>query len=168
MESVGSLLAPTAGRPLSAGELRRAADLYLSIAYVSAPVPGAVLKRLDWSPGKSLAELLSGPPFERVGTAKTGDAIVALRLGNSRYPHMKLQIQAWDSSDGFLLSVNTHDQVLSLDPNSPEAPAFQSLQAENQRTKEAIEQAWDAAGLPTFLRFLRDYLAANACPTEPR
>ena len=52
--------------------------------------------------------------------------------------------------------------MLSLDPNSPDASAFRALQAENQRLKEAIEQAWDQAGLPTFLRYLREYIADRA------
>src|SRR5262249_9104499 len=84
-------------------------------------------------------------------------AIYALRLGNARYPHMKLQIQPWPNPAGFLLSVNTHDQVLALDPNASDADAFRALQAENQRLKEAIEQAWDEADPPTFLPYLRDY-----------
>ena len=58
-----------------------------------------------------------------------------------------------------MLSVNTHDQVLALDPNASDMPAFRDLQAENQRLKEVIEQAWDDAGLPTFLRYLREYIA---------
>jgi hypothetical protein len=37
-------------------------------------------------------------------------------------------------------------------------PAFRELQAENQRLKESIEQGWDDAGLPTFLRYLREYI----------
>jgi hypothetical protein len=71
---------------------------------------------------------------------------------------MKLQIQPWPNQAGFMLSVNTHDQVLAMDPNTSDLPAFRLLQAENQRLKEAIEQAWDDAGLPTFLRYLRDYI----------
>ena len=35
------------------------------------------------------------------------------------------------------------------------------LQAENQRYKEAIEAAWDRDGLPTFLRYLRDYIRSQ-------
>jgi hypothetical protein len=60
-----------------------------------------------------------------------------------------------------MLSVNTHDQVLALDPNASDSDAFRALQAENQRVKEQIEAAWDAAGLPTFLRYLRDYIDAQ-------
>ncbi len=71
---------------------------------------------------------------------------------------MKLQIQPWPNNAGFMLSVNSHDQVSGLDSGAVDAQAFRELQAENQRLKEAIEEAWDDAGLPTFLRYLRDYI----------
>ena len=74
---------------------------------------------------------------------------------------MKMQVQPWDGKDGFLLSVNTHDHALSLDLKADDAEAFMALQAENQKLKVAIEQAWDEAGLPTFPRYLRDYLAGH-------
>ena len=62
---------------------------------------------------------------------------------------MKLQIQTWPNRTGFMLSVNSHDQVSGLD-NGVDVQAFRELQVENQRLKEAIEAAWDAAGLPNF------------------
>jgi hypothetical protein len=141
--------------------LRRAIEVYLAHAYPSGQWPDAVRRRLEWPAEADAATLLTRPPFERAAkaTGGRGASIFALRLGNMRYPHMKLQIQPWPNAVGFLLSVNTHDQVLSLDPNSADAPAFRSLQAENQRLKEAIEQAWDQASLPTFLRYLREYIA---------
>jgi len=43
-----------------------------------------------------------------------------------------------------------------------DAQAFRELQAENQRLKEAVEQAWDDAGLPTFLRYLREYIQSQS------
>ncbi len=67
---------------------------------------------------------------------------------------MKLQIQAWPNEAGFMLSVNTHDQVLALDPESSDAQAFRDLQSENQRLKEAIESAWDKAVSPPSLNYL--------------
>ena len=116
-------------------------------------------RRLDWPEGLDVAALLSRPPFEQVNPPEPDTpAIHALRLGNARYPHMKLQIQPWPHSSGYLLSVNTHDQVLSLNPNARDFEAFRTLQAENQRLKESIEKAWDEAGIPTFLRYLRRYL----------
>ena len=88
--------------------------------------------------------------------------IYALRLGNFRYPHMKMQIQPWSNAAGFMLSANTHDQVAGLDVGAADAQAFRALQAENQRLKEAIEQAWDELGLPTFLRHLREYIQSRS------
>lgn len=139
--------------------LRQAVDLYVALAYPSGSLPEMVRRRLEWAPDVDAATLLTRLPFERANKATGGAApIFALRLGNARYPHMKLQIQPWPNEAGFMLSVNTHDQVLTLDPNAGDAPAFRELQAENQRLKEAIEHAWDRAGLPTFLSYLRKYI----------
>ena len=157
---------PPSFRHVRLDGLRGAIGLYLAIAYPDGPPPEAVRKRLDWPSEGDPDALFTHPPFERVGKSPTGASIVALRLGNVRYPHMKLQVQPWDDGQGFLLSVNTHDQVLALDPRSPDAPAFRALQSENQRIKEAIESAWDEAGLPTFNRYLRDYIANHPAPPE--
>ena len=102
-----------------------------------------------------------------MGKGLDDSPIVGLRLGNARYPHMKLQVQPWDGPEGFLLSVNTHDHALALEPGVDDAEAFMALQAENQRLKVAIEQAWDEAGLPTFPRYLRNYLALQAAGHSP-
>ena len=153
--------------------LRRSVEVYLALAYPSGPPPEGIRRRLEWSVDADsdidAATLFARPPFERVGKAAGagGASIYALRLGNTRYPHMKLQIQPWPNAAGFLLSVNTHDQVLALDPNAADAPAFRELQAENQRLKEAIEQAWDQSGLPTFLRYLREYIASRGEVATP-
>jgi len=147
--------------------LRRAVEIYLAIAYQVNEPPPAVRRRLTWPPDIEGWELLDGPPFERVGKGPDDRPICGLRLGNARYPHMKMQVQPWDGKDGFLLSVNTHDHALALDPEGDDAEAFMALQAENQRLKVAIELAWDEAGLPTFPRYLRDYLAFQAAARAP-
>jgi hypothetical protein len=148
--------------------LRKAAEIYLARAYPGAEPPEVVRRRLDWPAELDAATLLNHPPFERVGRPGAGRPLIyALRLGNVRYPHMKLQVQPWPNPAGLLLSVNTHDRVLTLDPNAADADAFRALQAENQRLKEAIELAWDEAGLPTFLRYLRDYIDGHAPPPYP-
>jgi hypothetical protein len=139
--------------------IRRAAELYIQFAYPSGQIPDAVNRRLSWSPGVTPAEVLSRPPFERAGRVPgTQTPIYALRLGNARYPHMKLQIQPWPNEEGLMLSVNTHDQIAGMDLLGSEGPAFKQLQSENQQLKETIEQAWEAAGLPTFLNYLRAYI----------
>lgn len=143
--------------------LRQALEIYLGQAYPTGTPPEVVRRRLTWPPDVEPAALLTRAPFECVGKGGSGGSpVYALRLGNYRYPHMKLQIQPWPNEAGFMLSVNTHDQVLALDPESSDAQAFRDLQSENQRLKEAIESAWDKAGLPTFLNYLRRYIESRA------
>jgi len=149
--------------------LRRATEIYLDLAYPSGQVPEPVQRRLVWRDGCAAEELLTGPPFERAGKGPgRSSPIYALRLGNHRYPHMKLQIQTWPNLAGFMLSVNTHDQVTGLDLGVADAQVFRDLQADNQRLKERIEESWDDAQLPTFLRYLRDYIKNQAAdPAAP-
>ena len=143
--------------------LRSAVDTYLKVAYPSGTIPEIVRRRLVWSNGSDSESLLGRPPFERAGKMPGHQTpIYALRLGNHSYPHMKLQIQPWENEAGFMLSVNTHDQVAGLDVGAADAQAFRDLQAENQRLKEAIEQAWDDLRLPTFLRYLREYIQSHS------
>jgi hypothetical protein len=146
--------------------LRRAAAVYLDLAYPAGAIPEVVHRRLNWGEDSTTGERLTRPPFERAGTAPGRQTpIYALRLGNHRYPHMKLQIQPWPNDAGFMLSVNTHDQVTGVNLSEGDARAFRDLQEENQRLKETIERAWDEAGLPTFLRYLRDYIESRRAET---
>jgi hypothetical protein len=139
--------------------LRSAVEIYLRHAYPLGEIPEVIRRRLVWSEEAAAETILTRPPFERAGKMPGQETpIYALRLGNLRYPHMKLQIQPWENEAGFMLSVNAHDQVAGLDVGAADAHAFRELQAENQRLKEAIEQAWDDEGLPTFLRYLREYI----------
>jgi hypothetical protein len=143
--------------------LRTAVETYLKIAYPSGVFPEVVRRRLVWPEPLAIGDLLTKPPFERAGKLPGQQTpVFALRLGNWRYPHMKLQIQPWSNTAGFMLSVNTHDQVGALDTGAADAEAFRELQAENQRLKENIEQAWDDAGLPTFLSYLREYIQSRS------
>ncbi len=143
--------------------LRKAVEIYLRHAYPTGDRPENVKRRTTWAEGLPPRELFARPPFERAGkTPGSESPIYALRLGNGRYPHMKLQFQPWNNAEGLMLSVNTHDQIAGLDLVADDAEAFRSLQAENQRLKEAIERDWGAEGLPTFLDFLRTYIESRA------
>ena len=149
-------------RGLSVGILRRAVEVYLRHAYPDGPVPEVVRRRLNWSDAPEVRDLLACAPFEPVTVASDPrhSPIYSLRLGNHSYPHMKLQVQAWDTPAGYLLTVNTHDQIMDLDPNAPGAAEFRELQIKNRTLKEAIEQDWDREGLPNFHRYLRECLTA--------
>jgi hypothetical protein len=150
---------PLEYRGLTVADLRRAVTTYIGLAYPSGAIPDRVAERLKWPDGIGLDELLAGPAFEKTGPADSGTPVHALRLGNARYPHMKLQVQPWPTSVGYMLSVNTHDQLSGLPLKTPDAQQFEALQRENQRIKEAVEDAWDRQGFPTFLRYLRDLIA---------
>jgi hypothetical protein len=158
---------PLESRELTVDDLRRAVGTYLSIAYPNGSIPDRVAERLRWREGIGLRDLLAEPAFEKAGASESGTPIHALRLGNARYPHMKLQIQPWPNSLGYMLSVNTHDQLSGLPLKAPDAQQFEALQRENQRIKEAVEDAWDRQGLPTFLRYLRDYIAQGQIVPGP-
>jgi len=60
--------------------------------------------------------------------------------------------------------VVTDEPPATDEPNAADAEGFRALQAENQKIKEAIEAAWDRAGLPTFLRYLREYIDNQSVP----
>ena len=76
--------------------LREAVAIYMALSYPDQNYPPSVAKRLVWAEESDPVSLLGQAPFETVGKNKpTGTTIYALRLGNSRYPHMKLQIQPW-------------------------------------------------------------------------
>jgi hypothetical protein len=138
-------------------ELRRAVDVYLALAYPDGGIPEVVKRRLNWESGEAVADLVTRAPFETI--AKPGQRTVyCLRLGNARYPNMKMQIQSWPTSVGYLLSVNAHDQISGIPDDAPGMAEFREIQESNRVLKERIEQAWDEAGLPTFLRYLRSYL----------
>ena len=152
--------------PFQVADLKRATEIYLGHAYPSGVIPAAIQRRLLWPEGADASALLALPIFETIGHRDNlGDPLASqseespcvhcLRLGNARYPHMKLQIQAFGNRAGYMLSVNTHDQV-SLPSDSVDFERFREVQRENQRLKRSIEIDWRSAGLPTFNAYLEE------------
>jgi hypothetical protein len=91
-----------------------------------------------------------------------------LRLGSLRYPHLKMQVVDCDRAGTWVFGVDTHDGLV-LDPCHPDAERLLRLQTDNRRLKEAIERAWEAAGLLTFNALLRRGLECgeDQRPTPP-
>jgi CheY-like chemotaxis protein len=89
----------------------------------------------------------------------------ALRLGNHRYPFMKLVVQEYLVKGEYFFCVDTHDN-LDVRPSSPDYVAWEDLKSWNRRLKRAIEDDWAAAGLPTHddLRQLIEELASLERP----
>jgi CheY-like chemotaxis protein len=131
---------------MTAAHVRRAVELYLQHAYP----PGSALFGAppDLDGAASVPEILErfeAPPREQ----DSGFKRYALRLGNVRYPFMKLVVQEYLVDGEFFFSVDTHDD-LDVRPTAPDYERWQELKRENRRLKEAIEQSWRAAGLPTL------------------
>lgn len=153
----------------------RAIDLYLRVAYrpsggatpdesaaageLPKAVPSAVRNRLQALRELPDAEFFQSPHFERDMPEAQGPSRYALRLGNRAYPHMKLVVHRAPTGGGFLFRTDTHDAHCRPDPSSREYGVFCALMDQNRVTAEAIEAAWEEAGLPTFKKFLRDDLA---------
>ena len=127
---------------LSAELIDHALHLYLSIAW-----PGKEGdKRPDLDMAGRGAEVLSGFTDE---SRRDGDRRYILRLGNSRYPHMKFVIEEYLLPGEYVFSVDTHDQ-LDLKPDFPDYEAWQKLKEENSQVKARIEAAWRLEGIPTY------------------
>lgn len=133
----------------SPGDVWRAVEAYLAVAYDAAP-PAAVEARLAKLRAAPEAEFYESEAFERV------EDRYALRLGNRHYPHMKLVIEA--SHGRALFRADTHDRHF-LDLVSPSDPGLAQLMASNAALARAIEDAWSALGLFTSRAHLRDQMA---------
>jgi CheY-like chemotaxis protein len=136
-------------------QLRRAVRIYLDIAYANAPIPKRVEKRLRFPTTDSFSEILHCELFEVPEQNKAQpDSRYRLRLGNCRYPHMKLTVQWIEADQQVIFGVETHDRHIGVPRDSAEAAEFRELQRFNEQLKSAIEEAWQKAGLPTFCDLL--------------
>jgi CheY-like chemotaxis protein len=87
-----------------------------------------------------------------------------LRLGNSRYPNMKLVLEEYLLAGEFVLAVDTHDDAVVL-AGDPDEPAWKELRNWNLSLKRRIEARWKNAGLPTYAA-LREVLRRSARPNR--
>ena len=161
---------PTAALPLPAGTpsavrarletLRSTPDdaFYDSAVFeVGATAPACPPGTAVGSAGGSGTRAGAAPP-PPVRENRDGPTRYALRLGNRHYPHMKLVIDRAPDGRSYLLRADTHDAHCQPRPGSRESAEFAELARQNRAVAEAIEAGWQAAGLPTFKKFLRDDL----------
>ncbi len=139
---------------IGASAVRLAAEIYLRHAY-----PAAARWRapsVDLSGGKSARDLL--PRFEDESEERDGRRTgrYVLRLGNSRYPHMKLALEESILSDEYAFCVDTHDN-LNVSPDAPDYARWNAVRDHNRRLAEEIERAWEEEGVPT-VRDIKDRL----------
>lgn len=130
-----------------------------------ADTPSAVRSRLETLRSTPDDAFYDSPVFERPPPnakesrdPRAAPARYALRLGNRNYPHMKLVIDRAPDGNLYLLRADTHDAHVQPRPGSRDFVAFQQLAMANRELADRIESAWEAQGLPTFKKFLRDDL----------
>ena len=148
--------------------LEQAVRLYLEEAYGGARVPDKVLARLAWPAGPDTLEQLAGaevfdPPSLMAGDVPPAECDrLRLRLGNPRYPHMKLGVDRVPDSGDWVLVVDCHDRQLMAAVQEDERAALEALIRSNNELKARIERRWAEAGLPTFEQYIRSRLAHGA------
>ncbi len=143
----------------SVGQLRRAIDIYLRVAYTTGQLPEVVkLRLLPWA-GLPEDALVEPAWFE--ACVQEGRQQLALRLGHPGYPHMKLVLEESPDVSGYLFRADAHDRHLFAPPGSPDAAGLEQVRRVNAQIIEQIEREWMAAGLPTFRAYLRKQVEAR-------
>jgi hypothetical protein len=136
----------------------QAIEIYMSRAYEGPlPQPIQVRARLEGLRQQPAEKFYECPVLER--DIHVPPTSYGLRLGNRKYPHMKLAVQAASDDARFFFKADTHDRHCCPAPSSPEYKEFLALMESNEALAKQIESDWSAAGLPTFREFLRDDLA---------
>jgi hypothetical protein len=135
-------------------EIALAVSIYVDLAYPQGlPQP---LRRL-LPPPQDLQPWIMSDCVERTPPDAPLPVVrsFALRLGNSRYPHMKLRLSRPPRENRLVFSVDAHDAFLCAPKESADYEALEQLKRDNQALVSRISEAWDAAGLPTERAYLR-------------
>lgn len=143
----------------AAGQLKRAIGIYLSLAYPAGNLPQVVHQRQKPILAAS-DDMPVMPEWFEVTNCEEG-IMYRLRLGQEKYPHMKISLMPSPDGSGYLYFADAHDSHLHAPMDSPDYPLLVSLRKSNSALASAIEKAWTADGLPTFRGFLRDSLDAR-------
>ncbi|MHC4549094.1 MAG: response regulator [Planctomycetota bacterium] len=141
---------------IPAPTVRLAIEIYLRYAYPAASRWRAPV--VDLADGKNARDLVAR--FEDESEEGEGRRIgrFVLRLGNSRYPHMKLVLEESILQHEYAFSVDTHDD-LKVSPDAPDYERWNAVRDHNRRVAEEIEEAWRGEEIPT-LRDIKDLLGA--------
>jgi len=134
--------------------MHQAMQIYLAAAYESRHLPLGVKARVEFvteHASDDLESVLSHELIERIRSEEDESVVesYAVRLGNEKYPHMKLALRR-QKGDDYRLMVESHDRHFEVETSEPDAPKAQELQAYNRRLKAEIESRWREADLPVL------------------
>jgi hypothetical protein len=151
---------------LPASEIVRAMAIFFERAYPGGEIPANRRSFAELPAEIRLADLLALPGVQRMPGAENHGVRqcdgYAFRLGNHRYPHMKVLVRSTNESPGYVLAVDTHDEFGCIPLPDGEREAIEALRSANRKLGKEVEAAWEAAGLPTQSSILRAYLARKA------
>jgi len=155
-----------------AAAVARAVRIFLDHAY-PAGAPAGIERFIPPVEGQCEAWLMGDvvertPPGATVHEARS----FALRLGNERYPHMKLRFGRVPGKNSYVLTVDSHDAILKVPPGSPDHEALEDLKRYNAALAAEITAEMGRAGLPTERNYLREAikrvrLRAKPAPGNP-
>jgi len=149
-------------KPLSIDLLRLACRHFLDQAYPDGPeaIPEARLPYYRIPAGADVRDYLPPAPLARgiVASLVGANDGYTIRLGCAVFPYLRLTLQHVEHSGemAWLCGVDTHDSWHH--PEHADGAAWLALQSANREVKARIESAWDAAGLLTQNRLLRQDL----------
>lgn len=129
---------------MTVGTLRHVLRIYQREAWGSSEMPQVQI------PGDDNAPLAAALPVFMDESRQTGNEVVhcyALRLGNPRYPFMKLLLQEHLVQDEYFFEVDSHDHM--FDAAGDEREAMEALKRYNFDVKNRVEWALGEAHLPT-------------------
>jgi hypothetical protein len=148
--------------------LARAVEMYLHVAYPHGLIPPHVLEMGRVDPSAPLqAELARATVEKREVPGRPGFVDkYRWRLGNERYPHMKLGIERCSEADDFVFAVDTHDRDFPLGSPLLKSAEFREVLRYNQSIKHTIESQWQKVGLPTFSGHITTYIRQHQAAAE--
>jgi hypothetical protein len=137
--------------------LRKAIELYLEKAYGAEPPKGTVSRFLPppdadpgvWLMGQAVERHPPNAPLEQVRS-------FALRIGNRRYPFMKVRLTRPPRQAFYVFCVDAHDACLHAPSGSEDLAALERLKRFNIGLAQEVLAAWDAVGLLTERGHLRE------------
>jgi CheY-like chemotaxis protein len=155
---------------ITSSMLAEAIDIYLRIAYAEGQPTEAIreLARVDRRAPLAAALARDGVETRPVPGHPGVVGKYLWRLGNARYPHMKLGIERCSRGDDFVFCVDTHDRDLPLGSGAFDDPDYIELIRHNQLLKHRIETRFHLAGIPTMRGHLADYLRERCAITGRR
>ena len=142
-------------------KLRQALAIYLREGFPEG-LPDDVRDRVRLPVEGSVETMLRAADFVRVSLADDDSRpdIYKLEIGSHTSPRMKFCVKRVSLSETFLFNVDIHDLYLCR-PEGEESEDERREREASEKLKRRIEELWGDAGLPTFVKYMEDYLAQS-------